>query len=429
VSLILYKPDQIETHENPVYSQPSPDDLRTLFDYSRAYQKLENHITIHSNAADDNTSRAYMPSLHRFLKFLKQQPFVLDEIARHESQLRRRTISPHEKERHEQELIELLLSPSHGDLLPTSYVLTEYITGMIEDGLKASTVSRHLAPIKHFLNALATQETPPQLLAATIYRDGMELSQYIATQEARDSVYKNFIETQKQILAATQVKGPAKKAKENDTGIRLEPDEVNQLLEETAAEDTLQSERDALAMSIGFNTGLRVSGVIKVTRDSIKRRSNRTYSVKVRGKRGKYLAVSIPAHVVHRIDEHIGRWNEQFEPGDPRIIRPSDPVIQPLDRNGKPYEFTRARDGITAAGIRTIIQKRSAEILGKKVNPHDMRRTWAYIAYRHAGKSLEAVSRQLRHENIQTTLNYIGMLEDYDTMNIAEGDNGLTFDW
>ena len=59
-----------------------------------------------------------------------------------------------------------------------------------------------------------------------------------------------------------------------------------------------------------------------------------------------------------------------------------------------------------------MIAKAMSEVLGQPVLPHDLRRTYAQLAYK-AGADLRQVQLSLGHSSIRTTEIYLGLDQDF----------------
>ncbi len=68
-------------------------------------------------------------------------------------------------------------------------------------------------------------------------------------------------------------------------------------------------------------------------------------------------------------------------------------------------------DGITPQAIRNIVADYAEKLKHQGVAPHDLRRTFAKLAYK-GGAALDQIQLSLGHESIQTTENYLGVEQD-----------------
>jgi integrase len=91
-----------------------------------------------------------------------------------------------------------------------------------------------------------------------------------------------------------------------------------------------------------------------------------------------------------------------------------------LALNGIPSIFFQAprrplrhnrRSSLTGKCIWFVLRKYTAELGWPNVAPHDLRRTYAKLAYQ-GGAPLEQIQMSLGHASIQTTERYLGVKQD-----------------
>ena len=276
-------------------------------------------------------------------------------------------------------------------------------------GLASTTIaSKYLAPVKLYLKSLAGQHiigdiyTTPKIVA---YRE--------------------------QIRAAGGVKNPAPDEKSNQSalmryGTRLTKRQVNKLLR-SIDRATLQGKRDYALLVTAFNTGLRLAELQRITLSTITEHDDDVFIVTVRGKRNNMDPVTITDNAVDAINEYVEAYNSGLPDADPRRIEQDTCVWQSLTRSGnilpinhktatnwrtKQPRFYSPSRGMSQSGITGVIWKRA------KIAPHDLRRTFAYLAFR-AKMPIAAISRQMRHSSIAITQIYIGEMADPKECNLA----------
>jgi integrase len=302
------------------------------------------------------------------------------------------------------------------DQLPTPALMKKFIAHLSTKpnqrtngfGLSATTInSKYLAPVKLYLRALAGQhiigdrDTTPRIVA---YRE--------------------------QIRAASEIKNVAQDIKSNQSallrhGTRLTKRQVNKLLDFRT--HTLEAKRDRALLVSAFNTGLRLAELQRMTLSSITEHDDETYIVKVRGKRNNHDPITITDNAVDAIRDYVKAYNIGLPADDPRRIGDNTPLWQSLTRSGnhlpighrtgtnrktKEPTFYSPSIGMSISGITGIIKRRAG------IAPHDVRRTFAYLAFR-AGMPIAAISRQMRHSSIAITQIYIGDLQDYKKSNLS----------
>lgn len=259
--------------------------------------------------------------------------------------------------------------------------------------LKSSTIaSKYLAPVRHWLTALSDQ--------------------YIESTSGGEYLY--ISDTREALRQAARVKNPAAETSTNLSplyahGNRLTAFEVSKVLDAINIE-ALSGKRDLALLYVGFTTGLRVAELARVTLASIQPDTSGP-TIRVIGKRGNTDPVPFDDTGAALITAWVEAFNNGLEPDDPRIISQDTPVFQPLIHGDNypvlgvnSYKPTR---GMSAQAIRKIVERRVYTVLGRKISPHDMRRTVAAIA-RQAGMDYDQIRLALRHKNIATTARYVG---------------------
>jgi integrase/recombinase XerD len=366
------------------HHQPTPPHWTRFFSCKDAAQALFDHVSTRgsSHTPEKNTLEAYTTSIQMFNTFA-------------------------------------------GDTLPTPKLIQNYINYLLNSkGLKPSSITARLAPVRIYLKALANQPT----IGYTGY-DRDVISEY-----------------REQIRSAIDVKNPPPASKSNygplfnPEFVRLEQNQVNLVLLKIDRY-SLQGKRDYALLMTAFYTALRVSELTRITLNNITPLGD-GFAVTVRGKRGNIDPVPLSPFAYRAIMEYVTAYNEAIGKMDnthyastiPPMIEGDVPVWQPLEGENCPMRVGRAIGtgfydpcvGLLQKGISGIIGNRTANALGDKFRcaAHDTRRTAAYIAYK-AGMPLTAIQKLLRHKDAATTLRYIGVspnLQDSDM-----GQYGIVF--
>jgi site-specific recombinase XerD len=308
---------------------------------------------------------------------------------------------------------------SQGEM-PTPTMMTAYITYLVLNrGLKSTSATVYLAPVRHYLKALSTQDT----LGYT-GRDREIITEY-----------------REQIRAAIEIQNPASDrtthlgALWNPEFVRLTKKQVTSVLR-SIDRDTLQGLRDYALLITAFYTALRISELARMTFNTIKPAGN-AYSITVRGKRSNYDPVPLPQIAHNAITAYVTAYNAKVQailetdkkPYAPPFIQADTPLWRPLEGVNTPTCIGRnigtgtytASDGLKHKGIRGIIGNRTEEALGSayRCAAHDTRRTAASIAY-DSGMPIKAISKLCRHDRQQTTEIYIGEKVDIDASDMAQ---------
>jgi site-specific recombinase XerD len=290
--------------------------------------------------------------------------------------------------------------------MPTHDLMQNFIAHLTQKGLSTRTINAgYLAVTRIYLNALADQPEP-----------GL-------TGETRDFV----ADCAMQITRAAKIK-PARKDTTsyvaplwNERFKRLSVDQVNSVLG-SLSRTTLAGLRDFALLRIGFSTGLRLAELARITLASIRETVKDTYLLCVRGKRSNFDPVVLDLDAYKALLRWVMAFNRALPLTDARRIMDSTPVWQPLTKYGAslPLAAYTPSKGLSHQGLRDIIGSRTVSALGKgwRLAPHDLRRTFAALAYE-SGMALMDIQRAMRHHEVGTTAGYIGQRPDYASQTLA----------
>jgi len=174
----------------------------------------------------------------------------------------------------------------------------------------------------------------------------------------------------------------------------LEPLEVEKLLSVVVGED-LSSVRDRAILSLLFSTGLRVSELTGLNRDSINFESG---EFPVRGKGGKIRLVFISDSAKKIIRDYL----EKRKDVEPALF------IRIRDKKSK-EEDNKAKDAnlrLTPRSVQRIVRKYAIRAgIVKKVTPHTLRHSFATDLLFN-GADIRSVQTMLGHSSITTTQIY-----------------------
>lgn len=158
---------------------------------------------------------------------------------------------------------------------------------------------------------------------------------------------------------------------------------------------TLKGLRDRALLAVLIGCGLRRAEAALLSFEHIQQRDGRWVLVDLVGKRDKVRSVPMPNWGKAAIDD----WSYAASLTDGlvfRAVNKGDYVVG---------------DGITPQAIRNIVAGYAEKLKQKGVAPHDLRRTFAKLAYK-GGAALDQIQLSLGHESIQTTENYLGVEQD-----------------
>ncbi len=150
--------------------------------------------------------------------------------------------------------------------------------------------------------------------------------------------------------------------------------------------------RDKAILEVLFSTGLRVSEVVKLNRDSI---NLETREFGVIGKGGRARVVFLSESSVYWLKKHLVQREDDYKP---LFIRYA----------GKKAESDKTGDQLrlTVRSVQRIVEKYVKKArLPIKITPHGLRHSFATDLLS-AGADLRAIQEMLGHKNISTTQIY-----------------------
>ena len=169
----------------------------------------------------------------------------------------------------------------------------------------------------------------------------------------------------------------------------MEEEELKRLIDSPKGND-LRALRDRAMLETLFSTGLRVSELTRLNRDSINLKSG---EFGVKGKGGKIRIVFLSDDA----KEKISRYLEKREDTDNALF------IQ-IPKNKKFNKISDLR--LTPRSVERLVKKYAVSAgISKKVTPHSLRHSFATDLLR-AGADLRSVQALLGHSNITTTQVY-----------------------
>lgn len=158
---------------------------------------------------------------------------------------------------------------------------------------------------------------------------------------------------------------------------------------------TMKGLRDRTLLAVLIGCGLRRTEAADLSFEQIQQRDGRWVLVDIIGKRDKVRSVPMPNWTKAALD----MWSHRADIASGcvlRAINKGDHVVG---------------SGISPQAIRNIVAEYAEKLKHKGVAPHDLRRTFAKLAYK-GGAALDQIQLSLGHESIQTTENYLGVEQD-----------------
>lgn len=154
-----------------------------------------------------------------------------------------------------------------------------------------------------------------------------------------------------------------------------------------------QGLRDKAILELLFSTGLRVSEVVKLNRDSI---NFETKEFGVIGKGGRARVVFLSESSCYWLKKYLDTREDTFKP---LFIRYAGKKVDKDDKEDNGFR-------LTARSIQRIVEKYVKKArLPIKITPHGLRHSFATDLLS-AGADLRAIQEMLGHKNISTTQIY-----------------------
>ena len=178
----------------------------------------------------------------------------------------------------------------------------------------------------------------------------------------------------------------------------LEPSEVERLLEATSSEKNEFAQlRDKALLEILFSTGLRVSELASLKRDSI---NLKTREFPVRGKGDKIRIVFLSEAATESLKKYLEKRSDNSK----ALFIRNDKVGQSIEKEIE--SFSGPVSGLTPRSIQRLIKK-YAMIAGimKPITPHTLRHSFATDLLQN-GADIRSVQTLLGHSSITTTQIY-----------------------
>jgi site-specific recombinase XerD len=179
------------------------------------------------------------------------------------------------------------------------------------------------------------------------------------------------------------------------TGNWLSKEQAEQLIRQPNTA-THKGRRDQAILAVMIGCGLRREEVCRLAVAHLQQRNERWVILDLSGKHGRVRSVPM-APWVKRL---ISQW-----------LDPAGVVHGPLFRRIRRGDHIQPA-AMTSQAIWNVVEQ-YADRIGVKVAPHDLRRTFAKLAYQ-GGSPIEQIQKSLGHASIKTTESYIGIDQDFD---------------
>lgn len=243
-----------------------------------------------------------------------------------------------------------------GQAALTKATVARYAAELAAAGLSAASINQRLSAIRKLAREAADNGAMPEQIANGIAR----------------------------------VKGVRQEG--HRVGFWLTRDQAQALLD-LPDTSTVKGVRDRAILAVLLGCGLRREEAAHLTFEHIRQLEGRWVIADLQGKRNKVRSVPMPSWAKAAIDAWAAAGLT------------SGYVFRAVNKGGRVVS-----DRMTAQAIRDVVDG-YARRLGLDVAPHDLRRTFAKLAYR-GGAGLDQIQLSLGHGSIQTTERYLGVRQD-----------------
>lgn len=188
---------------------------------------------------------------------------------------------------------------------------------------------------------------------------------------------------------------PGVKIRGRKMGNWLSKAEAEQLIRQPDAA-THKGQRDRAILAVMIGCGLRREELCQLTVEHLQLRNQRWVILNLAGKQGRVRTVPMASWVKRLLAQWVDGAGLVNGPLFRRIRRGDH--IQP--------------GALTSQAVWNIVEQ-YAGALGVKIAPHDLRRTFAKLAFQ-GGSPIEQIQKSLGHASVRTTEAYLGIDQDLD---------------
>lgn len=272
------------------------------------------------------------------------------------------------------------------------YLLTTY-KGRDGKPLAARSVRAHLSSIRGRYKALLRDNDTRDRLYDMTPKDASPSDRKALVDEVLKRL-SNAIDPD-----AAQVKVVTRQDVRDEEHLRLTSSQASQLLAMPGV-DSLRGLRDTAILALMLCTGLREAELCALDVPDLRQRLGGTLALHIRRGKGAKERL-IPYGELEWCLAVVNQWMTMAG-------ITGGPVFRGFYRGAKQVRDSR----LTVRAINQILERYPVMIDGelRKVNPHDLRRTYARRLYE-AGMDLLAIRDNLGHADSRTTLKYIGTMD------------------
>jgi site-specific recombinase XerD len=260
-----------------------------------------------------------------------------------------------------------------------------------EYGLANSSIAAHLSTIRGQYNSLLRDNAVRDRLYQMTPADTSPADRKAFVDEALERL-KNAVDPS---TAKVTVKVVQDKA-DSEIGLRLTGQEAATLIDKPGL-DTLMGLRDTAIIFLMLSTGIREMELCALNVDDLRQTFKGALALRIRkgkGSKQRMVVYGQMACALNAVDAWLTAAGIT-----------SGPVFRGFYRGGKRIRETR----LTVRAINQILERYKIQVGSewRKVNPHDLRRTYARRLY-DTGMRILDIQQNLGHSDHKTTEKYIG---------------------
>ncbi|MCB2179477.1 tyrosine-type recombinase/integrase [bacterium] len=164
--------------------------------------------------------------------------------------------------------------------------------------------------------------------------------------------------------------------------------------------DTVKGVRDRAILAVLLGCGLRREELVNLKWGDVQQRDGRWVAVVREGKRNKRRVVPMAPWTKVALDEWAGVIFDGQASTD-------EFIFLPLNKGGDIIG-----EQLSVNAVYAMVRQHTEELGFENIRPHDLRRTFAKLAYRGKADIIQ-ISLSLGHDSVQTTQKYIGAEQDF----------------
>ena len=281
------------------------------------------------------------------------------------------------------------------------HLLTTYI-GRNDKPLTPASVAAHLSTIRgHYADILKSNSTRDLLYGAAA-ADAASYADKKAVVDELITRIGNATDADASPVEIITVQDEA-----DSEHIRLITAQAEALLEAPGSDrhsTPLQARRDTALIALLLCTGIREAELVALNVDDLRQRLNGALALRIRHGKGAKQRL-VPYGSLDWCLVYVDKWLKAAGITDGAVFRG---LWKPATNNVQRVRPSR----LALRAVQDILNAYPVSIDGEfiKVNPHDLRRTYARLLY-DAGVPMLAIQQNLGHSDSRVTERYIGKLD------------------